>query len=388
MADMIMRVPEPVTNILVSRLQPLDGLRVFAVIAVFAFHAFGDRMLGGEVGVDVFFVLSGFVITLLLLREWTVTKKIRLGRFYFLRLARLWPALLAVCAAVAVIAIFRHDLLYRNGAIDSIWSAIYAENIVRAATPIDVLTASPLGHTWTLGVEEQFYLVWPVLVLVLLRFMPIGKAAVCTLILAFVPLAMRILLWDGGLGANRVTNSLDTRADQLLFGCALALALVGSPAAARFIQRFTKWAMWPAGAVLAWIALFFPYRTLTPGWLAYHHVYGFVVTGLLAAILIGGLATNGRSLLARVLAVRWLAWPGRNLSYGFYLWHYVVLASMPVFPAPQTVRVGVSFLVTAVLALASWRFIETPIREWARARVNSRGVRPATTGAVATPVES
>ncbi|MEN0083323.1 MAG: acyltransferase [Leifsonia sp.] len=358
--------------ILSTRLFALDGLRVFAVIAVFVFHSYGDRMLGGEVGVDVFFVLSGFVITLLLLREWTATRRIRFGRFYLLRLARLWPALLAMCAAVAVIAIFRHDLLYRNGAWDALWGATYVENIVRAATPIDGLTASPIGHTWTLGVEEQFYLVWPILLVVLLRWLSLRSAAVVTAALSLVPLGMRILLWHGGLGANRVTNGLDTRADQLLFGCALALVLVGWPSLARWFQRISRFLMWPALAALAWIALFYPYRTLDPAGLAYHHRFGFVVTGLLAAVVICGLATNPASPLTRGLSVRWLSWPGRNLSYGFYLWHYPVLGMIPALAGPQIVRVGLAFLITTALALLSWNFVERPIRAWAHARLDAR----------------
>ena len=355
-----------------SRLFALDGLRVFAVIAVFTFHAYSDRMLGGEVGVDVFFVLSGFVITLLLLREWTATRRIRFGRFYVLRLARLWPALLAMCAAVAVIAIFRHDLLYRNGATDALWGALYVENIVRAATPTDGLTASPIGHTWTLGVEEQFYLLWPLLLVILLRWFSLRKATIITAALAVVPLGLRIAFWHAGAGANRVSNSLDTRADQLLFGCVLALVLVGWPTLAMWFQRISRFAMWPALAALVWIALFFPARTMTGTLLGYHDRYGFVVTGLLAATVICGLATNASSLLTRGLSVRWLRWPGRNLSYGFYLWHYPVLGMIPALGGPQSVRVAVAFAITTLLALLSWRFIERPVRQWAQDRLSRR----------------
>lgn len=366
----------PLSAAFSSRVFALDGLRVFAVIAVFVFHAYQDRMLGGEIGVDVFFVLSGFVITLLLLREWTATTRVRLGRFYVLRLARLWPALLAMCGAVAVIAAFRHDLLYRNGAWDAIWGAVYVENIVRAATPIDVLTASPIGHTWTLGVEEQFYLVWPILLVVLLRWLSLRSAAIVTAVLALLPLGLRVLLWNGGEGANRVTNGLDTRADQLLFGCALALVLTGWPALARGLQSISRFAMWPALAALAGIALFYPYRTLDAAGVAYHHRFGFVVTGLLAAVVVCGLATNPTSSLTRGLSVRWLRWPGRNLSYGFYLWHYPVLAMIPVLGGPQILRVGLAFLITVALSLLSWRFLEQPVRAWARARLDTRSSAP------------
>lgn len=372
-----MSTPAPVLS---SRLLALDGLRVFAVIAVFGYHAYRDRMLGGEVGVDVFFVLSGFVITLLLMREWTATKRVRFGRFYLLRLARLWPALLAMCAAVAVTAIFRHDLLFRNGAWDALWGALYVENIVRAATPIDGLTASPIGHTWTLGVEEQFYLIWPILLVVLLRWFGLRTATVATAALALVPLALRVLLWDGGVGANRVTNGLDTRADQLLFGCALALVLVGWPTLTRWLRVASRFAMWPALAALAWIALFLPYRTLDAAGLAYHDRLGFVVTGLLAAVVVCGLATNPHSILTRGLSVRWLRWPGRNLSYGFYLWHYPVLALLPPVGGPQSVRVGIALVVTVALALLSWRFIERPIRTWAAVRLAPQP-QPARSGA-------
>jgi len=353
-----------------SRLDALDGLRVLAVIAVFAYHAYLDRMLGGEVGVDVFFVLSGFVITLLLMREWTATHRVRFGRFYLMRLARLWPALLAMCAAVAIVAIFQHDALYRNGAWDTLWGGLYVENIVRAATPVGVLTASPIGHTWTLGVEEQFYLVWPVLLVILLRWFSIRSAAIITAILSVVPLALRILLWHGGAGVNRVANGLDTRADQLLFGCGLALVLLGWPSLARWLRVISRFAMWPALAALVWIALYYPFRTLDPAGAAYHFRYGYVVTGLLAAVVICGLATNPASWLTRGLSVRWLRWPGRNLSYGFYLWHYPVIALVPAVGGFQTIRVGIAFCVTVVLALLSWRFVERPIRGWAAARLN------------------
>lgn len=353
-----------------GRIESLDGLRTIAVLMVFGYHSTTTFLTGGTIGVDVFFGISGFVITLLLIREYDRSDRILLGRFTLARLARLWPALLVVCVAVAVGAAFIPA--WSGGALDAVVSGLYSMNFWRALVTDNAF--SPLGHTWSLGIEEQFYLIWPILFLLVMRFVASKYRVPVVLGLAAFPVILRLMLWDGGAGLPRIYNLVDTRADHLLIGCALALALDISARVTRIIERIARVLLWPAFVALAGLALFEPIRTLTPEQAQYHYTFGYLVTSVLTGVIVVGLATNERSIPSRLLSSKWLSWPGKHLSYGMYLWHYPLLVLPIVYPN-QGVRIVCVLAATVGLAYVSARFLESPIRQRVHHLLDRRRLR-------------
>jgi peptidoglycan/LPS O-acetylase OafA/YrhL len=353
-----------------GRLPALDGLRTFAVLAVFVFHSATLVARGGAIGVDIFFVLSGFVITLLLLREYEKQGRISLGRFYIMRLARLWPALLLVCAVVICIAVILPNGSLGGEIFPSLRAALYTTNIFRAIAAPDYNDYSSMAHTWSLAVEEQFYLVWPLVFILLMKMMTLRRAATTTLCLALLPVILRFAIWDDGAGKNHIYNGVDTRADQLLVGCGLAMLLASLPPASEAlirVSRIFRVGIWPALGLLLLVCVAFPISRITGTVAGAYWTVGTLIVAAAAGLLIAGLATNSEHPLARFLSVRWIAWTGANLSYGIYLWHYPVLALMPD-SIRASIRFPIALILTVGAAYLSYRFVEMPVRKFARAR--------------------
>ncbi|NUP59061.1 MAG: acyltransferase, partial [Pseudarthrobacter sp.] len=217
------RPAAPQNTIISGRKHALDGLRTVAVAGVFLFHTATDLVPGGSIGVDVFFTLSGFVITLLIMKERLATGRLNLGIFYAKRLARLWPALLVLCAVILAVGLVFPASGWGGQAGFILPAAAYVMNLAHIGAFGQSIQGETLGPTWTLAVEEQFYLVWPVLLLAMLQFWKIRTAAFTTLALAAAFLLERFALVMSGAPLNRLYNGPDTRADELLIGCALAL---------------------------------------------------------------------------------------------------------------------------------------------------------------------
>ncbi|MFP5367158.1 MAG: acyltransferase family protein, partial [Actinomycetes bacterium] len=327
----------PGSGLISGRKHALDGLRTVAVAGVFFFHTATALMPGGSIGVDVFFTLSGFVITLLIMKEYLAQGRLRLGVFYANRLARLWPALLAVCAViVAVGALFPWSKWAgQEGFV--LPAAAYVMNLARFGLFGESIAGETLGPTWTLAVEEQFYLVWPLLLLVLLRIWKVRTVAWATAGLAAAFLLERTVLVLLGAPLNRLYNGPDTRADELPIGCALALLFTTVAEGSRFhaaLQRAARWAGPAAGlALLAAMVLLKEPETAGP-WFSAFWSAGPTVLSLLAAVLIGSLVLQPAGFMGRLLSHPWLARPGRELSYAMYLWHMpVYLLLMPLVPS-------------------------------------------------------
>ncbi|WP_254362889.1 acyltransferase family protein [Pseudarthrobacter phenanthrenivorans] len=369
----------PGNGLISGRKHALDGLRTVAVAGVFFFHTATALMPGGSIGVDVFFTLSGFVITLLIMKEYLAQGRLRLGVFYANRLARLWPALLAACAViVAVGALFPWSKWAgQEGFV--LPAAAYVMNLARFGLFGESIAGETLGPTWTLAVEEQFYLVWPLLLLVLLRFWKVRTVAWATAGLAAAFLLERTVLVLLGAPLNRLYNGPDTRADELLIGCALALLFTTVAEGSRFLaalQRAARWAGPAAGlALLAAMVLLKEPETAGP-WFSAFWSAGPTVLSLLAAVLIGSLVLQPAGFMGRILSHPWLARPGRELSYAMYLWHMpVYLLLMPLVPS-LWLRVALSAVLTILLGFASHRLVETPVRRWANKRLEAAVVRP------------
>ncbi|RKO25358.1 acyltransferase [Pseudarthrobacter phenanthrenivorans] len=369
----------PGSGLISGRKHALDGLRTVAVAGVFFFHTATALMPGGSIGVDVFFTLSGFVITLLIMKEYLAQGRLRLGVFYANRLARLWPALLAACAViVAVGALFPWSKWAgQEGFV--LPAAAYVMNLARFGLFGESIAGETLGPTWTLAVEEQFYLVWPLLLLVLLRFWKVRTVAWATAGLAAAFLVERTVLVLLGAPLNRLYNGPDTRADELLIGCALALLFTTVAEGSRFhaaLQRAARWAGPASGlALLAAMVLLKEPETAGP-WFSAFWSAGPTVLSLLAAVLIGSLVLQPAGFMGRILSHPWLARPGRELSYAMYLWHMpVYLLLMPLVPS-LWLRVALSAVLTILLGFASHRLVETPVRRWANKRLEAAVVRP------------
>ncbi|KIC69413.1 acyltransferase family protein [Pseudarthrobacter phenanthrenivorans] len=367
------RPSAPGAGVIAGRKHALDGLRTIAVAGVFFFHTATDSMPGGSIGVDVFFTLSGFVITLLIMKERLATGRLHLGIFYAKRLARLWPALLALCAVIVATGLVFPGSGWGGQAGFVLPAAAYVMNLAHFGFFGDSIAGETLGPTWTLAVEEQFYLVWPVLLLVMLRFWKIRTAALATVALAGAFVLNRFLLVTAGEPLDRIYNGPDTRADELLVGCALALLFTAVRQGSRLhtvLVSAARWAAAPAGLALV-AALFLLKEPDTPGpWFTAFWTAGPTVLALLAAILIGSLVLQPAGFLSRLLSHPWLARPGRDLSYGLYLWHLpVYLLLMPLIP-DLPVRIALTAALTVLLAYASFRCVERPLRRWANKRLD------------------
>jgi peptidoglycan/LPS O-acetylase OafA/YrhL len=336
----------------------IEGLRAVAVSLVLLYHAAVPGFGGGYVGVDVFFVLSGFLISGLLLRELETTGSISLPSFYARRLRRLLPAvalliLVTVVVSVAVLSPLRAG----DVAADGVAAALYASNLRFAAQATDYLQSelapSPLLHLWSLGVEEQFYLFWPALLLLATRTgaglrVRVGLVAAAVVVASFV-----LSLWLTTANAPWAFFSLPSRAWELGIGALLAVAAVRLAALPRGIANAVGWL--GLGMIVA-SALLIDTSTPFPGTAALLPVLGTAL-----AMLPG--MRDATSTPARYLGWRPARFLGR-ISYSLYLWHWPMLV-LPTAVAgdtlPLPVRVGL-MLAAIPVAYASQRWLEDPIR--------------------------
>lgn len=321
----------------------LDGLRAIAIAGVVGTHYWGIPMAGG-LGVDLFFVLSGFLITTLLLEEHAATSRIHLLAFYGRRARRLFPALAVLLAVYLVVTEGR-------GARTVELAGLYAGNLVRGYSTNDPLVGSPLGHLWSLATEEQFYLLWPCLLILLLR---LRRAVPVLAALLVAVVAWRAFLVHTGAPVHRIQYAPDARADGLLAGCVLACLR------AKFRLRVPE----PlAVAGLAVLGLAMIAGPVLPG---YQDVTRTMV-GLAGCVLVAAAVTE--TPLAQALSARPLVWLGK-ISYSLYLWHFPILAATggrPLIALPASLAA----------AWLSYRFIETRFR---RRRVSSE--KPSTAGEI------
>jgi peptidoglycan/LPS O-acetylase OafA/YrhL len=353
-----------------ERIGAVDGLRAVAVAGVIAFHL-GLGVRGGFLGVDLFFVISGYVITRLLLTEWHRTGSIAWARFWGRRARRLLPAVLALLVVVQVwLHLGALPELRSTTDAQTVAALTYVSNwyaIFAGVSYWGALTSSaPLTHLWSLAVEEQFYLVWPlVLIAVLLTVRSRRALAVVAAAGAVTSYAAGALLWRGE-GADRAYLGTDARSGALLLGvlCALALtrtapALDGSwdrrlPPGRRAVARPAL-----ALAVAALTVLWATARIEAP-WL---YEGGLAVAGVAAAVVIASLVAVPGSRAARLLRARPVVYVGR-LSYSLYLWHWPVHVFAVHRHAHLARPLQVAGEVAAAFALSvlSFHFVETPAR--------------------------
>jgi peptidoglycan/LPS O-acetylase OafA/YrhL len=343
----------------------IDALRALAVLAVFFYHAQVDWLPGGFLGVDVFFVISGYLITSLLLREFRRGGAIHLGRFWLRRAQRLLPAV-GVLIAVTLIAaaILEPDRVdaFRDDAVASLfyfanWHFIYSH-----VSYFEQFQAPSLfTHLWSLSVEEQFYLFWPLVFAAGMKLFGRGRLLLGVLAGALGSVVLAWILFDPGADASRVYYGTDTHAVGLLLG--VALALVWSPIELR--RRRTGPLVGPILDLVGVLALAYVV-------LSFVHVHdydlalwhgGYLWLALITALLIAVLA-HPAARLGALLGQAPVLWLGLR-SYSFYLWHWPVLAlTRPGIDVDLPKGVLIPLQLLAVLALAdlSYRFVELPFR--------------------------
>ncbi|MEX0663209.1 MAG: acyltransferase family protein [Acidimicrobiia bacterium] len=341
----------------------LDGLRTVAVGSVIAYHFGASWAPGGFLGVDTFFVLSGYLITSLLLTEWGRHGTLRFGAFWARRARRLFPALLVALSAIAIWSALAVNS-DRLGSIraDSLWTLFYSANwhfISEGTSYFDLFSeASPLRHAWSLAIEEQFYLFWPLITFGCLRVARGRPRVLASLCVAGI-VGSAILcsqLFDSS-DPSRAYFGTDSRASQLLVGALLAIVLLHwAPR-----TRATQVAVQLGGAVGAALTVVaFAVAHDQDAWL---YQGGFLAFAFATAAIIAAIVQPSRTPLNALLSLRPVRWVGQ-VSYGLYLWHWPVQIAIS---EPRTgisgfglalVRLAVTFTATTI----SYYVIERPIR--------------------------
>ena len=346
----------------------LDGIRALAVAAVLAYHGGLSWARGGFLGVDAFFVLSGYLITSLLLLEWRASGSIGLLAFWARRARRLLPALFLMLIGVGVYAVvfagpselakIRGDALATIGYVAN-WRPIFVEQSYFDQFSVP----SPLRHTWSLAIEEQYYAVWPLLLLVLLRLarVSLGRLLAISLVMIAASALLMGLLFQPGHDPSRVYYGTDTRAQSLLMGAALAMLFLESgPLRSRLAGQALQVAAVVCAVGLGWV-----WATVSGDSVVLYRG-GCLLPAAAVAVVSAASVQPKAGPIGRVLSLPPLRGLGL-ISYGVYLWHW------PVYLVLTPDRTGwdvyglfaARVLATLAISIVSYRLIEMPIRRGA-----------------------
>jgi len=360
-----------------ERIDALDGLRALALLIIMGYH-FGVGWLGGGFfSLDIFYVLSGYLITGLLVNEYRKRSAIKLSAFWLRRARRLLPALLVVLVSVTLLVRFVSTPgLYVDFRMSALSALFYFSNWWQIAASgnyfVSTGAVSPLTHTWSLAVEEQFYLVWPLVVIMVMKLSRTFGRGLRVLLVASVVGAVAsalemALLYSPTANITRLYFGTDTHAQSILVGAALAstMTLIQMRRSAEGMAPRAD-ARWLRGLLLA-VGLagvagtLLLTKTMT-GTTAFDYQGGFMLSALSAAAIIVGAICVPSGVLARGLSLRPMVWIG-TVSYGAYLWHYPVFVYLS---SSQSGAHGfwllvLRFAATFALATASYYLIERPV---------------------------
>lgn len=335
----------------------LDGLRAISIILVLIEHAHlllptrAAFLVGGFLGVDVFFVISGFLITSLLLEEREKFGRVSFRKFYLRRALRLLPALAGVLVTACLLAAVLGSLSFVGLSPFRLLSIVaYFMNWVRAfESPQPWL----LGHFWSLSVEEQFYSIWPALLLLLLYFKRSERTVILVVAAGIViSFAMKAILFLNGAGQQRIIFGSDTRAEPILMGCLLALLLHWNVLPRFFFQHTGQLAI--GGLIVGFLFVLFAAQDF-----AGMYFGGFSLFAISATAIILQIALEPLAALTRGLRNPWLVWIGKR-SYGIYLWHWPIFKLAKAGSRGPWVFIPLALVATFIIATASYRYIESP----------------------------
>jgi peptidoglycan/LPS O-acetylase OafA/YrhL len=351
----------------------LDGIRALAVIGVLLYHADLTWISGGFLGVDVFFVLSGFLITTLILEEFDRAGRIDFAKFYLGRARRLLPALVLMLAAVAVAAAFFYRDIASQVRADTIASIFYVNNwwyILNDSSYFEFIGRPPLlKHLWSLAVEEQFYLIWPAVAYLVMKRAGRRGVRMTALVLAVASTAWMVSLsvsngFPEYADPSRAYFGTDSHAMGLLIGA--ALATVWRPGRLRAdISGTARLILTGSGiaSLVAVIGFFVLVGEFTP-WM--YQKGGFLVLALVVALLIA-MATHPACPFGGWIGTQPWRYVGQR-SYGLYLWHWpIFMVTRPVLDVPLDgiLLLAIRLALTFAIAELSFRFVEMPIRRGA-----------------------
>lgn len=342
----------------------LDSLRAMSVLAVIGYHLDLKWAQGGLLGVGIFFVLSGYLITDQIILEYKTKKKL-IWNFWIRRIRRLLPAMVCMLLLVALWLImtdfsrlqalegdFLSSLFYMNN-----WYLIFHEvSYFESFGP-----ASPIGHLWSLSIEEQFYLVWPVVLLIGIKLVPRrGKLMLFILLLASISAIAMAVMYEPGMDPSRVYYGTDTQAFAILIGAALAVVWPSWKLSDRISSSAR--ALLDINGVLGILILLILIGRSNEydDWL---YQFGFLYVSFVTAAVIAVLA-HPASRLGKIMACQPLTWIGKR-SYSLYIWHYpVIVLSSPTVNTGELdfTQILLQLTMSVILSALSYKYVEEPIR--------------------------
>lgn len=341
----------------------LDGLRALAVVMVLAYHLKIPFAKSGLLGVTVFFVLSGFLITRILITEIEETHTIDLKNFWVRRIRRLIPAVLSMAVVIIFVSAVVNRVVFTKGCKDFVASVLGFNNWWQIFNKVSYFEAagapSPFTHCWSLAIETQFYLIYPILLLLLARVVrgrkKRGKVfAIVSVLLAVVSMILMAVLYNPNGDPSRVYYGTDTRAFALLIGALAAIQLEYRIIKVRLPRKI--WALIGSISLVILTCM----MIFISSYSSFLYYGGQAIVSLLAAFVVYAV-TVSKSMLNKILGHNALKWIG-DRSYSIYLWHYPIIILISGGKKSAWWIMLIEIVLSVVLAEISYRFIETPIR--------------------------
>jgi len=341
----------------------LDGMRAIAVLMVVIFHAIllvpsiKPFVNGGFMGVDVFFVLSGFLITSILLKEYDRTETINFKNFYMRRLLRLMPAywlhlvLLFVFAGL-VLPQTETDKLHSNN--NFLFSFLYLSNWHRALNGSEI--TGLLSHTWSLAIEEQFYLFWAGFLFIILNRFSRQKIVAITVGLIVFTMLFRIYRWNGHASVDFLYNAFDSRVDALLVGCLASQLMAWNIIPKRFLSSR---AFDLVGLLAVWVSIVILFNLSAAFYSPFLYLGGFTIFALAIGIIIIWVASRSKTRYSDLLSARPLVWIGKT-SYGLYLWHSIAISIVFYSDIPAVAKLPTALALAFSMTALSYYLVEVP----------------------------
>ncbi|MFE6169818.1 acyltransferase family protein [Viridibacillus arvi] len=343
----------------------LDGLRALSVLAVILYHLHFKSVDGGYLGVTIFFVLSGYLITDLLVNEWDKTGRIDLKGFWIRRFRRLIPALFIMLILVGTwITLFQRTFLVGLRS-EIVAAVLYVSNWFYIAQDHSYFTSfappSPLQHMWSLAVEEQFYILWPIIMMIGMKVVKNrGTLAIGIFLGALLSAILMLVMYEPGVDPSRVYYGTDTRAFSVLIGAALAFVWPSRKLAKNVTDDAKKLLNIVGIISLALLVLMMMTMDETGSFL---YLGGMLLASVVTAILIA-VIVHPASFIGNLFSFKPLIWIGVR-SYGIYIWHFPIIVLLGAGVGNEQIsfiKLLVILILTLLFAGLSWRYVEDPIR--------------------------